>query len=188
MKTSGSFYLVWVVLFAFGIAMVLAPKLMLSVMLTTSVRKESEYPRWAVHPRTVRIFGCLFLIFLVLIAAGILQYVASASGGVLDFTYGYDNVGNVTSIADPRPGASQSFAVEAPDRLSVANGPWGSLTWTYYAGRNRLTENSSAQNTYTYASVIRTTTPTAWRGVTNAIGDTLTPALQCSGSELPLTT
>jgi YD repeat-containing protein len=76
--------------------------------------------------------------------------VASGSRGALDLTYGYDNVGNVTSIADPRPAASQSFAVDALDRLSVANGPWGSLSWTYDAGGNRLTENSAAQTTYTY--------------------------------------
>jgi YD repeat-containing protein len=76
--------------------------------------------------------------------------VSSGSGGALDLTYGYDNVGNVTSIADPRPGASQSFALDVLDRLSVANGPWGSLTWTYDAGGNRLTENAPAQTTYTY--------------------------------------
>jgi YD repeat-containing protein len=57
------------------------------------------------------------------------------------------------SIADPRPGASQSFAIDALDRLSVANGPWGSLTWTYDASGNRLSETGAAGlTTYTYGT------------------------------------
>jgi YD repeat-containing protein len=90
----------------------------------------------------------------------IAHLVASGSGGALDLTYGYDNVGNVTTIGDPRNGASQSFAVDALDRLSVANGPWGSLTWTYDAGGNRLTENSAAQTTYTYNTATQRLTST----------------------------
>jgi YD repeat-containing protein len=68
----------------------------------------------------------------------------------LDLTYTYDNVGNVTAIADPRPGASQSFTMDVLDRLYTANGPWGSLAWTYDNAGNRLTESAPAITTYSY--------------------------------------
>jgi len=38
---------------------------------------------------------------------------AVASGGALDLTFTYDAVGNVRTIADPRPGATQLFTVAA---------------------------------------------------------------------------
>ena len=48
-----------------------------------------------------------------------------SAGGSLDLTYTYDAVGNVQSIADPRPGAQQNFTVDPLDRLVTADGPWG---------------------------------------------------------------
>jgi YD repeat-containing protein len=75
----------------------------------------------------------------------------SGGSAPLDLTYGYDNVGNVTGITDPRTGASQSFGLDALDRLTTATGPWGSLQWTYDAAGNRTAETTgSGSTTYTY--------------------------------------
>ena len=52
-----------------------------------------------------------------------------SGGGALDLTYTYDAVGNVQTIADPRPGATQDFTVNPLDRLVTADGPWGHLGW-----------------------------------------------------------
>ncbi len=65
-----------------------------------------------------------------------------ATGTFQNLTYGYDNNGNITSIA---PG--KNYTYDALDRLGTANGPWGSLGWTYDGVGNRQTENA---NTYTY--------------------------------------
>jgi len=75
------------------------------------------------------------------------------TGGIdaLDLFYSYDNVGNVQSIADPRANATQTFVPDPLNRLSNATGPWGTLTWTYDAAGNRLTETAAAgSTTYTY--------------------------------------
>ena len=61
---------------------------------------------------------------------------------VLDLTYSYDNAGNVTSITDPRPNATQTFVPDPLDRLLAANGPWGTLQWSYDAAGNRLSETA----------------------------------------------
>ena len=66
------------------------------------------------------------------------------TGTFQNLTYGYDNSGNITSIA---PGKTYSY--DALDRLSTGTGSWGSLGWTYDGVGNRLTENT---NTYVYAS------------------------------------
>jgi len=65
------------------------------------------------------------------------------TGTIQNLTYGYDNNGNITSIA---PG--KTYTYDALDRLGNATGPWGSLGWTYDGVGNRLTENA---NSYTYA-------------------------------------
>lgn len=85
-------------------------------------------------------------------SAGRLQHVFTTGGtGVLDLAYGYDPAGNVASITDPRPAASQTFAIDALDRLTTATGPWGTLQWTYDSAGNRLSEVSSAGTTnYSY--------------------------------------
>lgn len=86
----------------------------------------------------------------------------SGGSASLDLTYGYDNVGNVTGITDPRAGASQSFGLDALDRLTTATGSWGSLQWTYDAAGNWLTEsNGSATTTYTYNAATQRLTSTS---------------------------
>jgi RHS repeat-associated protein len=67
-----------------------------------------------------------------------------ATGTFQNLTYGYDYNGNITGIS---PG--KTYTYDALDRLWAANGPWGSLGWTYDGVGNRLTENA---NTYTYAT------------------------------------
>jgi YD repeat-containing protein len=81
----------------------------------------------------------------------------------LDLFYSYDNVGNVLSIADPRPGANQSFTMDALDRLTIAYGPWGSLAWTYDAAGNRLTEqNAAGVVTYDYTAATQRLDSLTW--------------------------
>ncbi len=65
-----------------------------------------------------------------------------ATGTLQNLTYGYDNNGNITSIAPGR-----TFTYDNLDRLGTATGFWGSLSWTYDGVGNRLTENA---NSYTY--------------------------------------
>jgi YD repeat-containing protein len=62
-------------------------------------------------------------------------------------TYAYDDVGNISSIADWREGYSQTFGYDALDRLTSASGIYGSLTYTYDAHGNRQTANGG---TYSY--------------------------------------
>jgi YD repeat-containing protein len=62
---------------------------------------------------------------------------AAAGGESLQLSYDYDNVGNVKSIIDSRPGKNQSFSVDALDRLETANGPYGPMTIAYDAHGNQ---------------------------------------------------
>jgi YD repeat-containing protein len=84
-----------------------------------------------------------------------LSHLTSGPAGVgLDLTYGYDNVGNVTSISDPRPGANETFAVDPLDRLSLASGPWGAVTWDYWPSGDRKTQNANGSSTsYGYEAI-----------------------------------
>ena len=62
---------------------------------------------------------------------------------ILDIAYTFDPVGNITAIADQLDATkSKTYTYDALDRLSSANGPWGSLTWTYDADGNRLTQGN----------------------------------------------
>jgi YD repeat-containing protein len=66
-------------------------------------------------------------------------WVRSITAGPLSLTYNiYDNVGNVQSITDSRPGMNQSFGYDPLDRLTTANGPWGTATYGYDVHGNRL--------------------------------------------------
>ncbi|MEO7272685.1 MAG: Calx-beta domain-containing protein [Vicinamibacterales bacterium] len=78
------------------------------------------------------------------------RLLSASASGALDLTYGYDNVGNVTTISDPRPGASQSFDYDPLDRLTGADGPWGQMRWAFDDAGNRLTETRAATTNYIY--------------------------------------
>jgi len=51
----------------------------------------------------------------------------------------YDPVGNVRSLTDSRPNKSQAFAYDSLDRLTTADGPYGSAVYAYDAHGNRTT-------------------------------------------------
>lgn len=59
--------------------------------------------------------------------------------GPLDLTYGYDRVGNVRSITDPRPDRGSEFWYDDLDRLETVTG-FGAMTYTYDDAGNRLTK------------------------------------------------
>jgi YD repeat-containing protein len=64
------------------------------------------------------------------------------------FSYSYSAVGNVMSIGDVRGGsANQSFGYDLLDRLTTANGPWGTQDFDYDAHGNRT---STSTFTYNY--------------------------------------
>src|SRR5439155_12574278 len=68
--------------------------------------------------------------------------------GALQLEYnGHDNVGNVTSIGDSRPGMNQTFAYDVLDRLVIANGPYSSQ-YSYDVHGNRQDPNNSSAYQY----------------------------------------
>ena len=73
-------------------------------------------------------------------------HVASSNGAV-DLTYTYDAGGNVTGIADPRPGMTASFGYDALDRLTSATGAWGTLGYQYDALGSRLSSTLNGVTT-----------------------------------------
>ena len=75
-----------------------------------------------------------------------------STGGSLDLTYsGYDGVGNVGSITEStRSGMNQSFGYDGLDRLTTANGSWGSGAFTYDPRGNRLSKSLYGSVTYDY--------------------------------------
>lgn len=82
--------------------------------------------------------------------------VGPAGSPALDLTYGYSRVSEVRSIADARPGQSQTFGYDVLGRLRDAAGPWGTLQWTYDAEGNRTTETrGGAVNAYSYHAATR---------------------------------
>ncbi len=84
------------------------------------------------------------------------------AGGLLKLNYDlYDPAGNVIDVKETsRPGMNQHFAYDALDRLTQADGPWGTgaqaLSLTYSAGGDRQTMTlRQAQTTYAYGSASR---------------------------------
>jgi len=55
----------------------------------------------------------------------------SGQGKIQEFTYAFDNVGNVSSITDHVNSATQSFSYDDLDRLIQAQGSYGTLGYTY---------------------------------------------------------
>ncbi len=67
--------------------------------------------------------------------------------GVVQDAYGYDANGNVLSIVDQQEGVStRSMGYDALDRLSAANGVWGTGAFTYDALDNLLTSAVGARS------------------------------------------
>jgi len=58
-----------------------------------------------------------------------------------NFSYGYDNVGNITSIGDSAGGMNQTFQYDDLNRVAVSSGPYGYRTYQYDSFGN-LTFNS----------------------------------------------
>jgi len=69
-------------------------------------------------------------------------------------TYTYDAIGNLTSISAPgTPWHNRTFVYDALNRLEHAEGPYGSINYTYDGVGNRLTKVVNSQTeTYTYFS------------------------------------
>ncbi len=88
------------------------------------------------------------------------------SGTVLDLTYGYDDVGNVSNVTDTRPGFSAGYTYNPLDRLTGVTG-FGATSFTYDAQGNRLTKGTgSSLVTYMYAAATnRLTSATSPLGV-----------------------
>jgi RHS repeat-associated protein len=74
-----------------------------------------------------------------------------STGGVMDLTYGYDDAGRVTGIADARQGQNATYGYDALNRLHTANGPWGSLTYEYDVVSNRTQSTLYGTPTTTYS-------------------------------------
>jgi RHS repeat-associated protein len=76
----------------------------------------------------------------------------SNPGAVHEKTYGYDNNDNLTSISAPStPWQSRTYGYDAINRLTHAEGPYGTIDYTYDAVGNRLTKTESSSATaYTY--------------------------------------
>lgn len=89
-------------------------------------------------------------------------------GGLLNRTYGYDPVNNITSIVNTLSNTnSQSFSYDALNRLITANGGYGNLSYGYDAVGNRLSETrNGASDTYQYESTSNRLT-----GITRASGN-----------------
>jgi RHS repeat-associated protein len=76
------------------------------------------------------------------------NWVAAITSGPLALSYSdYDEVGNVRTLSDARPGYNQQFDYDALDRLRLADGPYGSVLYQYDAHGNRTSANGT---TYTY--------------------------------------
>lgn len=73
-------------------------------------------------------------------------------GGVLNRSYGYDPVNNITSIVNGLNSSNnQTYSYDALNRLITASGGYGNLGYGYDAVGNRLSETrNSTTDTYTY--------------------------------------
>lgn len=70
---------------------------------------------------------------------------------LLNLHYIYDHAGNVRTITDTRPSMKQSFLYDEIDRMTTANGAWGTGSFEYTATGDRKTKIiAGAKTTYTY--------------------------------------
>ncbi|RIK34409.1 MAG: hypothetical protein DCC55_33140 [Chloroflexi bacterium] len=73
------------------------------------------------------------------------------AGAVVGLNYDFDAVDNLTRLADTiTPNNTTNFNYDDLDRLTGANGPWGSLQYAYNAAGDRTSETLNGQTT-TYA-------------------------------------
>lgn len=71
--------------------------------------------------------------------------------GIVDLSFAYDGVGNVTQVTDlVRPSSTKGYGYDALNRLTQATGPWNSLSYSYDANGNRLSRQNGTTATYTY--------------------------------------
>lgn len=79
------------------------------------------------------------------------------AGGALALNYGYDDVGNPTTIDETtRPGMNLVFTYDALDRLETAGGYGASTAFGYDARGNRITKTVNGQTTtYNYHGTTR---------------------------------
>jgi RHS repeat-associated protein len=73
-------------------------------------------------------------------------------GGLISKTYGWQDDDNITGITDNLNAANNRvFGYDATHRLTTANGPWGSGSYSYDANGSRLTKVEGASSTtYSY--------------------------------------
>ena len=78
----------------------------------------------------------------------------SGSAVIFDEDLKYDENGNVTAITDTRdPTLNRTLSYDAQDRLTQAQGVWGSGSMTYDGADNLKTQTIGAKNyTYTYTN------------------------------------
>jgi RHS repeat-associated protein len=67
-------------------------------------------------------------------------------------SYTRDSAGNITAITDVlNPAKNKTYTYAAPGRLTIANGPWGAITYAYDETGNRTYETTNiGSTTYTY--------------------------------------
>ena len=75
-------------------------------------------------------------------------------GSPKERTYTYDDIGNLTGVSAPNtPWYSRTFGYDALNRLEHAEGPFGTIDFTYDGVGNRLTKTANSDiETYTYAA------------------------------------
>jgi RHS repeat-associated protein len=79
-----------------------------------------------------------------------LKTTASASAPVQDFTYGYDNNGNILSITDNvEANNSQTFTYDWLNRLATAGGPYGAINYNTDRVGNAQNPPDTANTSYT---------------------------------------
>ncbi len=79
--------------------------------------------------------------------------VSNASGNIFNTGYAYDDIGNVTQIADAVDSSyNRLFDYDGVDRLTTASGAWGSGVF-HYDGHGNITQQAlgTLNLTYTYA-------------------------------------
>ena len=84
--------------------------------------------------------------------------VSKAAAILINTGYGYDGLGNVTSIADSvNPNSNRTLAYDGIDRLVGATGPWGTGSIAYDGRGNILSQTygSTYARTYTYDTANR---------------------------------